>query len=444
LRTKQNSREPTEPEQEKELHTDPRCPPFLAQKQATPTPRNFFNSMMPLSQYPIPRFPAVVLRYSSLLLLILLATTTERAVGFQLTSSTGAFATETRNTFAPQTTIKGMKSNWMSNGNPLLHQRMEKTLRFPKSSSTRLFVSPLRTTTAAAGSVIASMLITADPAVEAHVLSDVAHVGLDLAVFMGQGVLALRLAAVLGRLCAMGADYLPDHTIIPEELVFQLAMLAFSCWGLLRAAILPSAAAVAWNITIRDGKAFHSLFQPTGLTWNTYKAMTAVGAVDWVTLNCTEQVVENDAPGGDRHVYWLYDGQMELQSCGNNNNIRPSSSSSSKARRQHELPPKLVISRSKRDSATNAPAALLAEHRLLESSSSGSATTTATSSKTIPNSTIAAHVTSETATFLRLNVSRLRRFITDHDPAAAEAMRVLVVQGLDAKLEAHWSRLAQI
>jgi hypothetical protein len=399
--------------------------------------------MLPLSQYPIPRFPSVVLRYSSLLLvLLILATTTQRAVGFQLTSSsTGAFATETRNTFAPQTTIKGMKSNWMSNGNPLLHQRTKKTLPFPKSSSTRLFVSPLRTTTAAAGSVIASMLITADPAVEAHVLSDVAHVGLDLAVFMGQGVLALRLAAVLGRLCAMGADYLPDHTIIPEELVFQLAMLAFSCWGLLRAAILPSAAAVAWNITIRDGKAFHSLFQPTGLTWNTYKAMTAVGAVDWVTLNRTEQVVENDAPGGDRHVYWLYDGQMELQSC----NIRPSSSSSSKARRQHELPPTLVISRSKRDSATNAPAALLAEHRLLESSSSGTATTTAaTSAKTTPNSTIAAHVTSETATFLRLNVSRLRRFITDHDPAAAEAMRVLVVQGLDAKLEAHWSRLAQI
>jgi hypothetical protein len=53
-------------------------------------------------------------------------------------------------------------------------------------------------------------------------------------------------------------------------------------------------------------------------------------------------------------------------------------------------------------------------------------------------------VTSETATFLRLNVGRLKRFITDHDPAAAEAMRVLLVQGLDAKLEAHWTRLAQL
>lgn len=50
------------------------------------------------------------------------------------------------------------------------------------------------------GSVLASAaLLMNDPVVEAHVLTDVAHVGLDLAVFMGQGVLALRLAAVIGR-----------------------------------------------------------------------------------------------------------------------------------------------------------------------------------------------------------------------------------------------------
>jgi hypothetical protein len=317
-------------------------------------------------------------------------------------------------------------------------------MTLPKSNSWRLFFSPLRTTTAAAGSVIASTLIINDPAVEAHVLTDVAHVGLDLAVFMGQGVLALRLAAVLGRLCAMGADYLPDHTIIPEELVFQTAMLAFSCLGLLRAAILPSAAAAAKNIGIRDGKAFRALFAPTGLTWNTYKAMTAVGAIDWVTLNRTEQVLANDNEvAGDRHVYWLYDGQMELQSA--------AKATGRHNKRQHELPPKLVISRSKRDSANgNAPAALVAEHRLLESSSSYTAggpaalTGATTTSFAAPASTMAAQVTSETATFLRLNVGRLKRFITDHDPAAAEAMRVLLVQGLDAKLEAHWTRLAQL
>lgn len=222
----------------------------------------------------------------------------------------------------------------------------------------------------------------------------------------------------------MAADYLPDHAMAPEESVFQVCMLLFSCWGLLRAAFLPSVAAIASNLTIRDGKAFHSLFAPTGLTWNQYKAMTAVGAIDWITHKHGDNVLldDNGTSTNKDHVYWLYDGEMELHA-----RLVPNS--------PHELPPKLVIARSKRETA-NAPAALLAEHRLLAN--------THVADNYNNKTPTAASVTSETAVFLRLNVSRLKRFITDNDPAVAEAMRVLLVQGLDAKLDAHWSRVAQL
>ena len=78
------------------------------------------------------------------------------------------------------------------------------------------------------------------PTLEAEVLTDLSHVSLDLAsLFLGSGVLVLRLAAVLGRLCSIGADYLPDHKMLPEEMIFQSFMLLLAFGGLVQS-VLPS------------------------------------------------------------------------------------------------------------------------------------------------------------------------------------------------------------
>jgi hypothetical protein len=166
--------------------------------------------------------------------------------------------------------------------------------------------------------------LLASPLVEAEVLNDMAHVTLDLASFFGPAKLAIRAAAVLGRIAVMGADYLPDHVMLPEELVFQCFMLGFAWVALVKSAMPVVLSVMASNITLRDGKAFSLLFGPAGMTWPQYKALS-VTALDWVKVGPGETVTSDElsSPGAvdddnhaDEYIYWLYAGQTVIESQG--------------------------------------------------------------------------------------------------------------------------------
>jgi hypothetical protein len=74
-----------------------------------------------------------------------------------------------------------------------------------------------------------------DPNVEAEVLTDMSHVALDFtplsltSLFNSSSPKALlKMTSVIGRVFVILADYIPDHSIHPEELVIQLVMLGLS------------------------------------------------------------------------------------------------------------------------------------------------------------------------------------------------------------------------
>jgi hypothetical protein len=65
-----------------------------------------------------------------------------------------------------------------------------------------------------------------DPNMEAEVLTDMSNLlALDFKSIMNSSKALLKMTSVIGRVLVILADYVPDHSIHPEELVFQLFML---------------------------------------------------------------------------------------------------------------------------------------------------------------------------------------------------------------------------
>jgi hypothetical protein len=175
--------------------------------------------------------------------------------------------------------------------------------------------------------VVGLTSLLASPLIEAEVLNDMA-LALDLARFFGPANLTIRVAAVLGRIAAMGADYLPDHFMNTEELVFQCFMLSLAWMALVKSAMPVILSIMASDITFRDGKAFSLLFRPAGMTWPQYKTLS-VTALDWVKVEPGEIVTSDELslPGSvdvdvgdynrfDEYIYWLYAGETVTESQG--------------------------------------------------------------------------------------------------------------------------------
>jgi hypothetical protein len=74
-----------------------------------------------------------------------------------------------------------------------------------------------------------------DPNVEAEVLIDMSHIALDFTLLLNSSSFnaLLKKTSVIGRVLVIFADYIPDHSIHPEELVMQLIMLALAVKKLL-------------------------------------------------------------------------------------------------------------------------------------------------------------------------------------------------------------------
>jgi hypothetical protein len=78
-----------------------------------------------------------------------------------------------------------------------------------------------------------------NPDVEAEVLTDMSHVLMGFSGFLTTGTPSnstLRcLSVAVGRILILFADYLPDHTVHPEELAVQLFLLTVSLNDILKA-----------------------------------------------------------------------------------------------------------------------------------------------------------------------------------------------------------------
>jgi hypothetical protein len=72
-----------------------------------------------------------------------------------------------------------------------------------------------------------------DPNMEAEVLTDMSHLALDFTSIMNFSSKAmLKKTSVIGRILVIFADYIPDHSIHTEELVYQLFLLGVAIQNL--------------------------------------------------------------------------------------------------------------------------------------------------------------------------------------------------------------------
>jgi hypothetical protein len=67
-----------------------------------------------------------------------------------------------------------------------------------------------------------------DPSIEAELCTTMAHVALDFTSLASPSRSLMRLFAVIGRVFAISADYLPDHSIHTEELMIQVFLLSLA------------------------------------------------------------------------------------------------------------------------------------------------------------------------------------------------------------------------
>lgn len=180
-------------------------------------------------------------------------------------------------------------------------------------SSSLLLASPLLSvvTTPSAMSTLSS---AAAPFVEAEIFGDAAHVVLDLTSILRSDSLTIRIAAVVGRLLSIASDYVPDHSMLPEEFAFQGIGLWFAVAGLVKT--LAPLLQVQMDhdetdavTTLRDRKCFASLFRPAGLDWMQYKWLHAVGALEWKELRPGAIVTATD----DHELCWLYRSEVLVQ-----------------------------------------------------------------------------------------------------------------------------------
>jgi hypothetical protein len=245
--------------------------------------------------------------------------------------------------------------------------------------------------TIAIPSISLESILSLDPVVEAEVLTDVAHLGLDLSTVFGPATPAVRLSVVVGRLCAIASDYIPDHYMNPEEVVFQTFMLLGATAAFLRS-VRPLLLAATAETTFRDRRA-QRLLQEVGVTWTQYKAMAAV-ALDWVQIEPYQLVTDNN--NNDDFMYWIYTGNVQLF---------------------HDKHVQMISARS-------------GYHSLLGDLSALLESKTKKSDK--PKRTIQAGGSG--ATLLRIDTQKLS-MLMNHDPKLRESIRCLLVKSMTEKFE---------
>lgn len=155
-----------------------------------------------------------------------------------------------------------------------------------------------------------------DPIIKSEVFSTAAHVSLDLGTFIVPVTpLSVQFLAVIGRLFCIASDYIPDHTMLPEEFAYQVSMLAISSSALAQS-LKTVVNANRQVLTMRDRKCFASLFRPAGVTMMHFKMLLAT-AFEWQELS-KGSIVTSDEPSTEEqnYLYWLYDGELEVKAKG--------------------------------------------------------------------------------------------------------------------------------
>jgi len=161
-----------------------------------------------------------------------------------------------------------------------------------------------------------------DPLMESEILGTSAHIILDLTTFVLPATpFFVQFLTVIGRVLCIAADYVPDHSMLPEEFVYQLTLLGISVSALFKS-VTSILKAHNLELSRRDHKCFEKFFELAGVSWLQYKMLMA-SAVEWEDLKSGNIVMSDESYDDDelynkeKFLYLLYEGELEISSKGN-------------------------------------------------------------------------------------------------------------------------------
>jgi hypothetical protein len=141
------------------------------------------------------------------------------------------------------------------------------------------------------GGAIATGLtsLLASPLIEAEVLNDMAHLTLDLASFFGPAGLAIRAAAVLGRMAVMGADCCLIIPCYRKSWSFSFFMLGLAWMALSE---MPVVVCRSWPVTLLSR--WQSLFSLWTCRYDLASSVQSLvrSSLDWVRSNQVRPLFE--------------------------------------------------------------------------------------------------------------------------------------------------------
>jgi hypothetical protein len=123
-----------------------------------------------------------------------------------------------------------------------------------------------------------------EPQGKAALLNDIAEASTDILLFSSEpSTILLRLSAVIQRILGLTSDYLPNQSIRPDEILFNIPVVGASLFYLTKSAV-PIIQAQFVELDELDLTAYKLCFAPVGVTLLQYKSMKATGCFDWVDV----------------------------------------------------------------------------------------------------------------------------------------------------------------
>ena len=136
------------------------------------------------------------------------------------------------------------------------------------------------------------ILISAEQNHEAQFYGNMAHLILDYLTFCIEiDGIAIQFLLFLGRVFSILSDYVPDHTITCDELIFQSTMLTVS-FKMILEKVHTALSSLNEVTSFKDKRIYKTMFFPAGFTWIQYKTLLSSNALRWahydpgMRINC--------------------------------------------------------------------------------------------------------------------------------------------------------------
>mmetsp|Transcript_14456 Transcript_14456/g.21300 ORF Transcript_14456/g.21300 Transcript_14456/m.21300 type:complete len:331 (+) Transcript_14456:67-1059(+) len=199
----------------------------------------------------------------------------------------------------------------------VMHRQKSEFLNRKQDSQLRMnLIDPPSTLLTLASPLSSASLFSAElpDDAESELLGEASHISDFLAAFRYQmNPLSFSMLAICSRICCISSDFLPDHNVLPSEIVYQSIMLAITSVGALKTL---KTAINSQGCTIQHQRCYVSLFRPAGLSWIQFKQISESGAFEWMEVSPGSTITSNEYSEDPQHLYWLRTGNLEFQSSG--------------------------------------------------------------------------------------------------------------------------------